>query len=125
MFLVRHGETEWNKQNRLQGNQDSSLTSKGIQQALRVKRSLRQHTIDLAFVSPLKRARDTLQLILKDEDIEAEVSNGLREINLGPWEGKIRSETRISHPEEYKAFWNKQDLFNWMVLKPSRSYRIE
>jgi len=112
MFLVRHGETEWNKQNRLQGNQDSPLTSNGIQQALAVKRSLGQHRIDLAFVSPLKRARDTLEIILKDDDIDAEVSNRLREINLGPWEGKIRSETRISHPEAYNAFWKKQAQFN-------------
>ena len=64
IFLVRHGETEWNKLNRLQGNQDSPLTKNGIKQAHEVKKSLEQYVIDKAYVSPLKRARDTIDIIL-------------------------------------------------------------
>ena len=112
IFLVRHGETEWNLQNRLQGNKDSSLTPAGIQQALGVKKSLEQFTIDHAYVSPLKRARDTMEIILKDREVEIAIKDNLREINLGPWEGKTRQETALSHPDEYLAFWKKPDLFN-------------
>jgi probable phosphoglycerate mutase len=112
IFLVRHGQTEWNLQNRLQGNKDSPLTPGGIQQALEVKESLEQFTIDHAYVSPLKRARDTIEIILKDREVEIAIKDNLREINLGPWEGKTRQETALSHPDEYLAFWKKLDLFN-------------
>lgn len=111
IFLVRHGETEWNLQNRLQGNKDSPLTPDGIQQALGVRRALEQFKIDYAYVSPLKRARDTMEIILKDRAVEVAVKDNLREINLGPWEGKTRQETALSHPEEYLAFWESPDLF--------------
>ncbi len=107
IFLVRHGETKWNVQHRLQGNQDSPLTTKGIEQAYEVKRSLEQYAIDQAYVSPLKRARDTAEILLKDRKLNPIVINNLREINLGPWEGKTRKETKLSHPYEYNAFWNK------------------
>ena len=66
IYLVRHGETEWNQQERLQGNQNSPLTIIGKQQAYDVKKSLDQYEIHQAYVSPLKRARDTLDIILKD-----------------------------------------------------------
>ncbi len=112
IFLVRHGETEWNKQNRLQGNKNSPLTALGIKQAYEVKKSLEQFPVDLAYVSPLKRARDTAEIILQDRKIKAAVKDNLREINLGPWEGKTREETAISHPDEYISFWESPDLFN-------------
>ena len=112
IFLVRHGETEWNKQNRLQGNQDSPLTRNGIEQAHEVKKSLEHYVIDQAYVSPLKRAKDTVEIILKDSELNAVIANNLREINLGPWEGKTRRETALSHPDEYYAFWDSPDLFN-------------
>ena len=112
IFLVRHGETEWNKLNRLQGNQDSPLTKNGIKQAHEVKKSLEQYVIDKAYVSPLKRARDTIDIILKGRNLEAVIANDLKEINLGPWEGKTRRETALSHPDEYIAFWKKPDSFN-------------
>ena len=112
IFLVRHGETEWNKKNRLQGNQDSPLTLMGVKQAREVKKSLEQYKIDKAYVSPLKRARDTMEIILKDRELEAVITDNLREINLGPWEGKTRRETALSHPDEYMAFWKRPDSFN-------------
>lgn len=112
IFLVRHGETEWNKKNRLQGNKDSPLTASGIKQAYDVKKSLEQYVIDHAYVSPLKRARDTLEIILEDRKLEVAIRDNLREINLGPWEGKTRQETALSHPDEYMAFWERPDIFN-------------
>ena len=71
IFLVRHGETEWNRQGRLQGSQNSALTPNGIQQAHQVKKSLEPYSIDFAYVSPLQRARDTIEIILKNRKLEA------------------------------------------------------
>jgi broad specificity phosphatase PhoE len=112
IFLVRHGETEWNTQNRLQGNQDSPLTRNGIEQAHELRKILEHYTIDQAYVSSLKRAKDTVEIILKDSELDAVITKNLREINLGPWEGKTREETALSHPDEYNAFWESPDLFN-------------
>lgn len=112
IFLVRHGETEWNKEGRLQGNKDSPLTVSGIKQAYEAKKSLDQVSIDCAYVSPLKRARDTLEIILEDRELEVVISGNLREINLGPWEGKTRQETALSHPDEYMNFWKRPGSFN-------------
>jgi broad specificity phosphatase PhoE len=112
IFLVRHGETEWNRQSRLQGSQNSALTPSGVQQAHQVKKSLEPYSIDFAYVSPLQRARDTIEIILKDRNLEEVIVENLREINLGPWEGKTRKETELSHPDEYRAFWQKSELFN-------------
>ena len=112
IFLVRHGETEWNKHHRMQGNKDSPLTPNGVKQAREVRKSLEQSAIDCAFVSPLKRAIDTAVIILKESSIDFVIRDNLREINLGPWEGKTREETWQSHPDEHIAFRQRPDLFN-------------
>lgn len=111
LILVRHGQTEWNRQNRLQGQRNSPLTKLGREQAAQVKKALFGHSIDKAYVSPLQRARDTLDIILGDRGIDVAVSDNLKEIDLGPWEGKSREDLLKSHPVAYHHFWHRQDLF--------------
>ena len=112
IFLIRHGETEWNKLHRLQGSKNSPLTSNGIKQANQVKKLIQQVNIDQAYVSPLKRARDTINIILKDSKLEPVIVNDLREIDLGPWEGMSQDKTALLFPDEHLAFWEKPDEFN-------------
>ncbi len=111
ILLVRHGQTEWNQQHRIQGNQDSALTTLGRKQALKTRQSLEHIKLQQAYVSPLKRARDTAEIILKGGPLEACVLNDLREIALGPWEGKTRQETILTHPVEHDNFWYNPDAF--------------
>ncbi len=106
-----HGQTDWNQQHRIQGHQDSPLTSLGKQQAQQTKNSLQQFDIQQAFVSPLKRAVDTAEIILQGRSLQATTLNDLSEINLGPWEGKTRTETALTHPEEHNSFWHRPDTF--------------
>jgi len=120
IFLVRHGQTEWNQQNRLQGHKNSPLTEMGRKQALKTRAALLDQTIDKAYVSPLERAQDTLGIILEGRSIETTVSSNLKEINLGLWEGKTREETKESHPLEYDKFWNRQDQF---ILDGAETYQ--
>lgn len=112
IFLVRHGQTQWNHEKRLQGHKNSPLTEAGRQQAIQARKSLQGCQIDKAYVSPLLRAQDTLQLILEERNIEIIISENLKEISLGPWEGKTKSETKLSHPEQYHHFWENQEQFN-------------
>jgi len=111
LFIVRHGLTEWNVQHRLQGHKNSPLTSTGKRQALEVKKRLADLEIHKVYVSPLERALETLQLIIADRDVEIVKKTGLKEISLGPWEGKTKKETQQSHPLEYGQFWKKQNDF--------------
>lgn len=119
IFLIRHGQTEWNQQNRLQGHKNSALTATGRHQALKVRQSLDAYEVNKAYVSPLQRAKDTLDIITNGKNIEIVISNNLKEINLGPWEGKTKNETKISHPTEYNLFWNHQNEF---ALKGAETY---
>lgn len=111
IYLVRHGETEWNTQKKLQGTKDSPLTSRGIEQAHGAKKLLAHLLFDHAYVSPSNRARNTLEIILEDKLLEGTIRQNLREIHLGPWEGKTLQETAISDPEEYLNFWKKPEIF--------------
>jgi probable phosphoglycerate mutase len=111
LFIVRHGLTEWNVQHRLQGHKNSPLTSTGRCQALEVKQRLADLEIHKVYVSPLERALETMQLIIADRDVEIVKMTGLKEISLGPWEGKTKKETQQSHPLEYGQFWKKQNDF--------------
>ena len=119
IILVRHGETEWNLKNKLQGHKNSPLTLNGKKQALEVKNALDCYEIHGAYVSPLKRAVDTMEIILGDRKVQAIKSNNLKEISLGPWEGKTKEATKKSHPEEYEKFWHQQDKF---LLGGAESY---
>ncbi len=112
ILLVRHGQTEWNQQSRIQGHQDSPLTELGKQQAITVKQLLNKFEIQQAYVSPMQRARDTAAIILNGSQLKATVLKDIGEINLGPWEGKTREETALSHPVEHKSFWYQPDTFN-------------
>lgn len=112
LILVRHGETEWNSENRLQGHKDSPLTLNGKKQALRVKETLDSLDIHGAYVSPLKRAVDTAGIILSDRDLQAVEADNLKEIALGPWEGETKEETKRTHPGEYANFWNEPHRFS-------------
>jgi probable phosphoglycerate mutase len=110
--MVRHGQTEWNKEHRLQGHKDSPLTLLGKDQAIQAKASLEHYEIHKAYVSPLQRAQDTLALIIDQQAIDVVISDNLKEINLGPWEGKTKQETALSDPQQYAFFWQDQDKFD-------------
>ncbi len=120
IFLARHGETEWNLEERLQGNKNSPLTENGIDQAKKAGEILANSEIGIVYSSPLKRAVNTARLILDGKNTELIIRDGLREIHLGPWEGKTKKETEISHPEEYINFWYYPDRYH---LKGGETYR--
>ena len=89
IYLVRHGQTDWNLEGRYQGRIDIELNSKGREQAIEIKEKLKEIKFDKVFSSPLKRALETAKIIT-DNDIE--IDERLIERCNGELEGKLKSE---------------------------------
>ncbi|MEU3521893.1 histidine phosphatase family protein [Streptomyces sp. NPDC006654] len=95
VFLVRHGETEWSRSGRHTGWTDVPLTEHGRDEARRLEPLVRSHRIGAAFVSPLRRARETAELIGVDD---ARVDADLREWDYGGYEGVTTVEIQRTRP---------------------------
>lgn len=112
ILLVRHGQTEWNVEHRLQGHQDSPLTELGVRQAQWLGESLRNEPIDVIYSSTSLRAHRTAELIREIRDIDLHRSDELREINMGIWEGKTQTEVKEKFPDQFYYFWNDPEQFS-------------
>lgn len=115
IFLVRHGETEWNSAGRYQGAMDSPLTPRGRAQALSVARALVSELTDppprlRAYVSPLGRARETAAIIGQSVPIEIQLEPRIAEISLGTWDGMSMYEIEMEFPESLSGT-NSQDWY--------------
>ncbi|MEX1033033.1 MAG: histidine phosphatase family protein [Cellvibrionaceae bacterium] len=111
IHLVRHGQTDWNLERRIQGQTESMLTPLGEQQAREIAEQLKDEKLDRAFSSSSQRPRDTANFILEHHDLELETRDELREIFLGPWEGQLYSEIADAHPESHDHFWQDPSRF--------------
>jgi broad specificity phosphatase PhoE len=112
VYYIRHGETSWNAEGRLQGAQDIALNERGRQQATHAGRILAgliardgHDKAALPFVSsPLGRARSTMELMRRVLELPVDdysLDNRLREIGYGVWEGSTLTEMQVADPELY------------------------
>ncbi len=92
IYLVRHGETEWNKQGLLMGHKNSPLTEKGEMQAKELGKKLSTISFDAVYSSDSPRAIETAEIILDKQDHSIKTTSHLRERNFGRFEGKTRAE---------------------------------
>ena len=111
IYLVRHGETVWNVEKRLQGWKDSPLTENGLRNAERLAERLDGTRIDRIFSSDQRRALTTAEIIAKDRSIPIEILSSLRELNFGSWEGMTISEIEYKYPLEYNTYKNDPDKY--------------
>lgn len=102
-LLIRHGETEWNAEGRLQGHADVSLSKKGREQARMLGRRLAGAPIDVAYSSDLSRASETARIILENRDVPLHLTEDLRERYYGVFEGLTVEERRDRYPEMFAA----------------------
>ncbi|MDF2839341.1 MAG: pspA [Clostridia bacterium] len=112
LYLVRHGETEWNASSKVQGNIDTELNEKGLLQAELVAARLAEENIDALYTSSLKRARATAQKISEHTKIEVKELHEFREICLGPWEGLTLNEINERYSEHYRIYRESPSDFN-------------
>lgn len=87
-YLVRHGQTLFNQQKKVQGWCDSPLTQEGIQQAVAVSKTLQSISFEYAYSSTSERAMDTMHYILQDRSVPHAYVKGLKELNFGSLEGE-------------------------------------
>lgn len=90
IYFVRHGETDWNLQDRVQGHTDIPLNATGITQAIDLSQLLASVPFSAAFSSDLSRAQQTAELILKPRSLPVMISPALRERSAGALEGAER-----------------------------------
>ena len=112
LVLVRHGQSEWNLENRFTGWTDVELSPKGIQEAKEAGIALKNkgYHFDLAYSSVLKRAEDTLDFILKEmgeENIPIKRSWKLNERHYGALQGLNKDETRKKYGDEQVLLWRR------------------
>jgi probable phosphoglycerate mutase len=102
--VVRHGETEWNREGRYQGHLDSPLTLAGQETSRALADRLARHSLTALYSSDLGRARQTAQMIAGRTGHDVLLEERLRERNLGILEGLTKSEVQQRYPEEYRRY---------------------
>ncbi|MDY6966195.1 MAG: histidine phosphatase family protein [Halobacteriota archaeon] len=99
LIFVRHGQTLWNKERRVQGISDIELSDFGKEQAECLSRCLKNEDIGAMYSSHLKRAKETAEIIGQFHDVEIEIEEGLCELNQGDFEGLAFEELMKKHSE--------------------------
>ena len=127
IYLVRHGQTEWNLEHRLQGQMDVSLNDTGRSEAVICKNQLASVKIDEIISSDLLRAKETAQIINESLSLPIKYDSRLRELNCGDVQGQIIKEVPwhsfIYNPSEFHSepivdFYNRlKSFFNEIDVK--------
>jgi 2,3-bisphosphoglycerate-dependent phosphoglycerate mutase len=107
MILVRHGQSTWNREHRIQGQLDPPLSDEGRRQAELLARRLAGRPLAGFYSSDLKRAFETAEAISQLVDLKPESTPGLREIFLGEWEGLRTDEIAKRFPDAW-ARWGEE-----------------
>jgi len=111
LYIVRHGESTWNNESRIQGHSNPALSALGRAQARLAGKRLKKESIDKIYSSPLKRSFQTAQIISKTLKLKISKEPQLKEIMLGDWEGMM--------PEEIDRMYNK-GYQKWLEKGPTK-----
>lgn len=106
IVLVRHGETDWNRENRFQGRADQPLNRAGRDQAHELADRLQGEPVTALYTSPLRRASETAHILAGRLGVEARTLDALLEIDVGAWEGFTIDEVRARYPQRLDADWH-------------------
>jgi broad specificity phosphatase PhoE len=123
MLLLRHAETEWNRDRRFQGWRDSALTPTGREQAQSAARLLAATPVAAVWSSPLGRARETAAAIAGPHALPVREAEAFKEMGLGAWEGLTRDEVEARFPDELRAWAETPHLAAWPGVEPLAAVR--
>ncbi len=112
VYLTRHGQTEWNVQNRMQGHLDSPLTPLGEQQAQWLNQGLQTVPLDIIYSSSSPRALRTAEIVRGERSIPLIACDEFKEIGMGLWEGRESGEIQSADSAQHFNFWKDPEEFN-------------
>lgn len=110
IWLARHGETDWNVRLLMQGTTDTELNENGLAQAARLGEAMAGKGIVRVYTSTLRRASRTAQIVADCLGVPCEVREGLHELALGSWEGRVFAQICEEEPE-VTARWKTDKRF--------------
>lgn len=116
--MVRHGETDWNRDNRFQGHADPPLNEAGREQAHALAAELSTQTFAAAYTSPLRRAAETAAILAGALQLQAVADESLMEVDVGSWSGLTRTEVEARFTEgfarwlEYGHGWDDGETYD-------------
>ena len=107
LIFIRHGQTDWNVQGKIQGSYDSELNATGIEQAMSLSEKLfnLNYKFSKIYSSPQKRALKTAEILSKSSNVDYISIKDLQEMNMGKWEGLSWKEVEKIYPNEYKEWY--------------------
>lgn len=111
VYCIRHGKTEWNVENRMQGHLDSDLTAKGKNDADSLAFRLQDTHFDQIISSPSGRTVETAKRVRGSRSLEVKKDPRLREIYLGEWQGKTFEEIKEIDADLFDDYWNRPALY--------------
>ncbi len=113
VLVARHGETDWNRAGRYQGQRESNLTETGRAQAEALGSALAPHSVARVIASPLRRCVETAEAIARIHGVTVERDARLLEIAHGSWEGRLRDEIERSDPGTMRRWREEPDTVHF------------
>ena len=104
IILVRHGETTWNIEGRYQGQEDTPLSTRGLQQGQQLAEALKNIPLDFCISSPLQRSYQTCKFCADLHQLQVATDARLTEINHGDWEGVLAPDIAKQYPKEFEQW---------------------
>lgn len=124
LHLIRHGQTDWNAEKRLQGHVDIPLNETGKAEAELVAQEFKDHTLSAIYSSPLQRAHGTAQIINQHHQHEIKTHDALKEATYGSMEGVKIDEYRSKCQEALPSFHQMtlRELLHFKIVPEAESY---
>jgi broad specificity phosphatase PhoE len=104
ILIARHGESDWNREHRWQGQADRPLTERGREQAQALAERLAHVELDAVYSSDLRRAVDTASAVAQRQRLGVQVLPELREVDVGSWSGLTREEAEERFPDGFRRW---------------------
>jgi broad specificity phosphatase PhoE len=112
IVLVRHGETDWNRDRRFQGHADIPLNAAGLDQVRELGEQLAGESFSIVYTSPLRRASESAELLAARLGVDVRPSDALKEVDVGAWSGLTVHEVEARFPEGF-ARWVEWRHAGW------------
>jgi 2,3-bisphosphoglycerate-dependent phosphoglycerate mutase len=109
LYCVRHGESLYNAEGRVQGQSDVALSEFGRSQSAAVAEALAEKSLDALYSSPLRRAMETAEVVARRTGLPIQTDPRLKEVNAGIFQDRLRADLQREFPEELSR-WTSEDL---------------